>query len=85
MKPIETSEEFEAALARLDVIFFAEEGTPEGDEAELLMQAIQTYDDAHFPIDLTEDLNRAEAEIDRGEFSTHEEVMDEAQQWISES
>lgn len=51
-KLIKTEEENEAALARLDEIFDAEPGTPEGDEAELLTALIEMYEQKAYPIDL---------------------------------
>ena len=52
IKLIKTEEENEAALARLDEIFDAEPGTPEGDEAELLTALIEMYERKAYPIDL---------------------------------
>ena len=52
MKPklIKTELENEAALARLEEIFEAEPGTPEGDEAELLTALIEMYEREAYPI-----------------------------------
>lgn len=52
MKLIKTEQEFQTALKRLDAVFFAEENTPEGDEAEVLMLLIQNYERQHYPISL---------------------------------
>lgn len=41
---------YDTALKRLDEVFFAEENTPEGDEAELLMLLITHYENTYFPI-----------------------------------
>lgn len=49
-KLIKTKEEHEAALKRLDEIFLAEEGTPEGDEAEFLVLLIGDYENRQNPI-----------------------------------
>lgn len=51
-KLIKTEEENEAALARLEEIFDAEPGTPDGDEAELLTALIEMYEQKAYPIDL---------------------------------
>ena len=48
-KPITTEAENEAALARLDEIFDAEPGTPEGDEAELLITLIEAFEKVAYP------------------------------------
>jgi HTH-type transcriptional regulator/antitoxin HigA len=41
---------YDEALRRLDVIFFAEQGTPEGDELDMLVDAVVRYEDIHYPI-----------------------------------
>ena len=50
VKPILTKAEYEAALARLDEVFQAESGTPEGDECDLLFDEIERYERVHYPI-----------------------------------
>lgn len=50
IKPIKTEEEYNLALKRMENIFHAEEGTPDGDEAEVLMLVIEKYEDEHFHI-----------------------------------
>ncbi len=50
MKIIKTEVEYKVALKRLEQIFFAEENTPEGDEAELLILLIENYEQQHYPI-----------------------------------
>ena len=50
VNPIRTDADLDAAFARLDVIFLAEEGTPEGDERDILVDLIELYEDKHYPI-----------------------------------
>jgi HTH-type transcriptional regulator/antitoxin HigA len=50
-KLIKTEADHEAALARLDLIFDAAPGTPEGDEAELLVTLVRLYEEQTCPID----------------------------------
>lgn len=50
-KLIKTEADHAAALSRLEEIFEAELGTPEGDEAELLTALIELYEEKNFPID----------------------------------
>jgi HTH-type transcriptional regulator/antitoxin HigA len=50
MKLIKTEEDYKEALQRLEQIFFAEENTPESDEAEVLVLLIENYEQQHFPI-----------------------------------
>ena len=47
---IHTDSDHEAALVRLGHIFGAAEGTPEGEEAEILMTLIEAYERDHNPI-----------------------------------
>jgi len=50
IKPIKTEQEFNRAMVRLEMIFDAKKGTPEGDDLEILGMLIENYDDKHFPI-----------------------------------
>jgi HTH-type transcriptional regulator/antitoxin HigA len=52
IKPIKTEEDYKAALERLESIFDANPGTPEGDEVEILGMLIERYENEHYPIDL---------------------------------
>jgi len=47
---IKTEEEYQKALSRLELIFHAETGTPESDEADLLALLIEDYEEKHYPI-----------------------------------
>ncbi|MEX2566879.1 MAG: helix-turn-helix domain-containing protein [Cyclobacteriaceae bacterium] len=51
-KIITTEQEYEKALARLTVIFEADQDSAEGMEAELLVTLIEKYEKEHFPISL---------------------------------
>ncbi len=54
MKPkvIKTEAEYKSTLARVEEIFDARPGTAKGDELELLLLLLETYEDATYPIDL---------------------------------
>ncbi len=52
IKPIKTEQDYQEALDRLEVIFDAKKGSPEGDELEILGLLIEKYESIHFPIDL---------------------------------
>lgn len=65
IKLIKTEEENEAALARLDEIFDAESGTPEGDEAELLTALIEMYERKAYPIDLPDPIEAIKFRMDQ--------------------
>lgn len=51
-KLIKTEADYEAALARIEEIFDAKPGTPEGDELELLATLVEIYEDKTFPVGL---------------------------------
>jgi HTH-type transcriptional regulator/antitoxin HigA len=51
-KVIKTTAEHERALARIEELFTAKPGTPKGDELELLILLVETYEAKEFPIDL---------------------------------
>jgi HTH-type transcriptional regulator/antitoxin HigA len=51
IKPIKTKKDYEEALERLELIFDARKGSPEGDELEILSILIEKYEDIHYPID----------------------------------
>src|SRR5438132_8503191 len=53
MKPkiIKTEAEYQATLARIETISDARPGTTRGDELELLLLLVETYEDKAYPID----------------------------------
>lgn len=50
IRPIRTKKDYQAALARLEVLFDAKKNTPAGDELEILGILIEKYENEHFPI-----------------------------------
>ncbi len=50
LKPIRTEQDYQRALCRIEDIFDAAPGTPEGDEAEVLTLLICHYEDQHHNI-----------------------------------
>ncbi|WPR74112.1 helix-turn-helix domain-containing protein [Algoriphagus sp. NG3] len=52
ISPIRTEEDYENALARLELIFDSKKDTQEGDELEILAILIENYEEEHYPIDL---------------------------------
>ena len=49
VNPIRTDKDYRTALARMNEIFQADEGTPEGDERDILFALIEAYEDQHYP------------------------------------
>lgn len=52
--PIRTDADLTVALARVDAIWGAPEGTPESDELEVLAMLIEAYEQKHYPIEPVE-------------------------------
>jgi len=50
IRPIRTEEDYEAAIARIEVIFDAEPDTPDGDELEILASLVEVYEKKNYPI-----------------------------------
>lgn len=51
IKPIKTEKDYQAALARLENIFDAKPGSPEGDEVEILGILIEKYEQEYYRIE----------------------------------
>ena len=52
IKPLRTETDYHQALTRLELIFDAKFGSPEGDELKVLGILIDQYENEHFPIGL---------------------------------
>ena len=50
IKDIESESEYIKNLKRLEVIFYAAPGTPEGDELEYLITQVERYEKIHYSI-----------------------------------
>ncbi|CAI8783054.1 HTH-type transcriptional regulator / antitoxin HigA [Pseudomonas sp. IT-196MI5] len=50
IKPIHRKEDLTAALARVEQLWGAEIGSPEGGELEILALLIEKYEDEHCPM-----------------------------------
>jgi HTH-type transcriptional regulator / antitoxin HigA len=51
LKPIKSESDYQLALKRAEEIFDAKQGTPEGDELEVLAMLIDKYENEATPID----------------------------------
>lgn len=51
IKPIKTEADYEAALAEVERLWDAEEGTPAGDKLDILITLVEKWEDLHYPID----------------------------------
>lgn len=52
IKPIRSEADYEAALARVETLWGAKLGTPEGDTLDVLATLIDLYESERFPFDL---------------------------------
>ena len=50
LRPIRSEEEYETALAEIDILWNAEDGTPEADRLDLLVLLVEAYEAEHYPI-----------------------------------
>jgi HTH-type transcriptional regulator/antitoxin HigA len=51
IRPIKTESDYDAALARIDVLMDAEMDTPDGDELDVLVTLVEAYEEKHYPIE----------------------------------
>jgi HTH-type transcriptional regulator/antitoxin HigA len=67
MKPkvIKTEAEYQATLARIEAIFGAKPGTAKGDELELLLLLVESYEDQTYPIDLPDPIEALRFRMDQ--------------------
>lgn len=52
IRPIRTESGYAAAMRRIESVWGAAPGTPEGDELEVLVTLAEAYERQHYPIDL---------------------------------
>lgn len=52
IKPIRNGNDHAAALAEIERVWGAPEGTPEGDRLEVLVTLVEAYERVYFPIDV---------------------------------
>lgn len=60
-QPIKNDDELRVSLLRVDEIWGAEKGTPDGDELELLVTLINDYEDGQV---IEERINQSEIKVD---------------------
>jgi HTH-type transcriptional regulator/antitoxin HigA len=65
MKPIHDEQAYQAAMQRLELIFDARPGTPEGDELEVLGILIDHYEQERFPIGLPDPIEAIRFRMDQ--------------------
>ena len=51
IKPIRTKTDYERALREIERMWGAKEGTPQGNQLDVLATLVEAYERKHFPID----------------------------------
>jgi HTH-type transcriptional regulator/antitoxin HigA len=51
IKPIKTRRDYNEALKRMEILWGAKSGTPEGDELDILATLVDNYEQVKFPIE----------------------------------
>jgi len=72
IKPIKTSKDYNQALKRLEFIFDAKQGTPEGDELEVLGILIDEYEKEQFPIGLPDPIEAIKFRMEQMGYSQND-------------
>lgn len=65
IKPIRNDQDLARALARLDAIWGAAAGSPEGDELEILALLIEKYEDEHYPMPMSDPIEAIKFRMDQ--------------------
>jgi HTH-type transcriptional regulator/antitoxin HigA len=65
-KVIKTRAQHQATLARIEEIFHARPGTAQGDELELLLLLVETYEDQTYPIELPDPIEALRFRMEQG-------------------
>lgn len=50
LKPIKTEKDYEEAMVKIDELWEAEPGSPEGDLLDILVTLVEAYEERHHPI-----------------------------------
>lgn len=69
IKLIKTEEDYNEAMARLELIFDAKKGSAEGDELELLSILIDNYEKIHYPIGLPDPIEAIKFRMEQMNYS----------------
>ena len=69
IKLIKTEEDYNEAMARLELIFDAKKGSAEGDELELLSILIDNYEKIHYPIGMPDPIEAIKFRMEQMNYS----------------
>lgn len=69
MRPIRTEADHEAALAEIETLMDAKEGTPEGDRLDVLATLVEVNEMAHIPIEAPDPISAILFMMEQKQFS----------------
>lgn len=72
IKLIKNDADYEQALERLEVLFDASQGSPEGDELEVLSLLIDQYEKENYPIDLPDPIEAIKFRLEQLGYSQND-------------
>ena len=72
IKPIKSEKDYHQTLERLEEIFDAKKGSPEGDELEILGILIENYENEYFPIDLPDPIEAIKFRMEQLDYSQND-------------
>lgn len=65
VKPIHNDADLEQALARIDELWGAKIGTPQGDELDILLLLVERYEDIHYPMPDNDAINAIKFQMEQ--------------------
>jgi HTH-type transcriptional regulator / antitoxin HigA len=65
ISPIRTEADYKAAMQRIEAVWSATAGTPEGDELEVLAILVEAYERLHYPVDLPDAVGAIEFRLEQ--------------------
>lgn len=69
VRPIRDETDYDAALARIDFLMDAPDGSPERDELDVLTTLVEVYEDEHYPIDLPTPIEAIQFRMEQADLS----------------
>jgi Predicted transcription regulator containing HTH domain len=75
VKPIKNESDHKMALARIEELFDAEPGTPEGDELEVLITLVDYYEEKTFPIALPDPVEAIKFRMEQQSLTNEDMVV----------
>lgn len=72
IKLIKSERDYNAAMARLEIIFDSKKGTPESDELEILGMLIEQYEKEKYPIELPDPIEAIKFRLEQLGYSQKE-------------